>query len=858
MNYVTTETAVKPSILSFVNLLLFSSSMVAADFPKVASEYVVKHCVDCHDGESAEGDFRIDLLGGELTDEANHNRWSRVLTRVENGEMPPAGFGDRPSDEESAVVLQSLKLAFYEHARADRERSGRVRTRRMNRLEYENTVHELLGVHTPLQDLLPEDDLADGFSNSTNALSISPVHIQQYMAAADQALRDATVHQARPETKTHRFSYTHEHEKSFHGHAHNKLQCNLRGEDLHFFLEPHIEVPAYLRQFEKVTKQTAGQYSIKITTEARDTTDGEDLVFSVWVAAGGKRRELIGYFDAKFNRPTSIELTRYFQNGETIIIAPYRMSKVRVDAGYSVYLPDKQEKIPEGWHHIRNPNPPIDTVGPAIVVKPVEIRGPLLENWPPEGHRLLYGDAELVAVSEVAKKSRVTAAIRRQPLTVEASDDEAAQAQLSVLMSRAFRRPVTTDEVGKYYSLVRTRLEQGECFEVAMNAAHRAVLCSPHFLFLIEDGPRLNDFELATRLSYFLWRTSPDPILRKLAATGELSKPEVLRRETERLISSSRFDAFIHDFLDHWLNLREIEATTPDRDLFPEYFVSYSSGTQDFFLHESIVRETRAFVRDLIARDLEIQNLVESPEAFLNQRLAEHYELPPVKGTRLRRVALPADSVRGGLLTQASVLKVTANGANTSPVIRGVWILERILGTPAPPPPPNAGSIEPDTRGATTIREQLAKHKASETCAGCHQKIDPPGFVLESFDPIGRYREFYRTTETGEKLNDARAWLGGHYGHVKYLKGAVVDSSAVLPDETAVADIRAYKEMLAAKPKQIARNVVRKLVTYATGVHVEPADAVAVDSILKRSEPKNYGLKTLVLETVQSELFTHK
>ena len=848
----------KTLFLIFAMLWLIAPSVRAADFPVAARQFVEQHCAECHDDGTAEGNFRIALLGTDLTDEANHKRWTRVLARLQNEEMPPANKDDRPASTESAVALQALRLAFQEHAKAAWADGGRVRTRRLNRLEYENTVRDLLGVYTPLQDLLPEDDLADGFTNNTAALSISPVHIQQYMAAADLALQDATVGQARPETKTHRFSYAHEDEKPFHGHAHNQLQCNLRGDDLHFFLPTHIEVPAYLRQFEKLTGQTPGRYKIKITTESRDTTDGEDLAYSVWVASGGKRRELIGFFDARFNEPTSIELTRYFQSNETIIIAPYRMDKVRTDAGYSVYLPDKPEKIPEGWHPISNPNPPIPSVGPAIVIKPVEITGPLIESWPPAGHRLLFGDANLAPVIEVAKTARVTEAIRRHELTVQPTHDDAAKAQLFTFMSRAFRRPVTSDEVDKYYSLARTRLDQGECFEVAMNAAHRAVLCSPHFLFLVEDELLLNDFELASRLSYFLWRTSPDAALRDLAAKGELTTPEVLRRETERLISSPRFEVFIEDFLDHWLNLREIEATTPDRDLYPEYFESYHDGTQDGLLHESIVGETRAFVRDLVTRDLGIEHLVKSPDAFLNQRLAEHYELPQVKGTELRRVTLPGESVRGGLLTQASILKVTANGANTSPVIRGVWILERVLGTPAPPPPPNAGSIEPDTRGATTIREQLAKHKVDSNCAGCHQKIDPPGFVLEAFDPTGRYRDYYRTTEMGEKLDDTKTWYGDHYGHVKYLKGAEVDSSAVLPDETEVAGIRAYKDILAAKPEQIARNVVGKLVTYATGVHTGPGDALAIDSILKRAEPKKFGLRTLILETVQSELFTHK
>jgi hypothetical protein len=848
----------KTSILTFASLWLIASCVSAANVPAAVRQFVGKHCAECHDDMTAEGDFRIEQLGTDLANQEDRKRWARVLTRVQNGEMPPANRKDRPALSDSAVALDALRLAFQEQAKADQAGGGRVRTRRLNRLEYENTVRDLLGVSTPLQDLLPEDDLADGFNNNTGALSISPVHIQQYMAAADRALQDATVHQARPDTKTHRFSYNHEVEKPFHGHAHNQLQCNLRGEDLHFFLPTHIEVPAYLRQFENLTRQIPGRYRLKITTESRDTTNGEDLTYSVWVAAGGKRRELIGYFDAKFNKPASIQLTRYFQSNETIIIAPYRMAKIRTDGGYSVYLPDKKEKIPEGWHHINNPNPPIASVGPATVVKPVEITGPLLESWPPEGHRLLYGDAELVAVSEVAKTTRVTEAIRRHPLTVQATDDESTKTHLSAFMNRAFRRPVSAAEVDKYHALVRARLDQGECFEVAMNAAHRAVLCSPHFLFLVEDQLRLDDFKLASRLSYFLWRTSPDATLRDLAAKGELSKPEVLRRETERLISSPRFEAFIDDFLNHWLNLREIEATTPDRDLYPEYFVSYHDGTQDGLLHESIVRETHAFVRDLIDRDLGIEHLVTSREAFLNQRLAEHYELPAVQGTELRRVTLPAESVRGGLLTQASILKVTANGANTSPVIRGVWVLERILGTPAPPPPPDAGSIEPDTRGATTIREQLAKHKTNRTCAGCHQKIDPPGFALEAFDPVGRYREFYRTTETGEKLDDARTWYGGHYGHVKYLKGADVDSSAELPDGTAVAGIRAYKDLLGAKPEQLARNFVDKLATYATGVHTGPGDSLAIDSILKRAETKKYGLKTLIIELVQSDLLTHK
>jgi mono/diheme cytochrome c family protein len=832
--------------------------------------FVKQHCADCHTGDAAEGGFRADLLSKELDKPANHKAWSRVLARVQSGEMPPQDT-ERPTEAEIVAALAALKTAFHEESQARHGEAGRVRVRRLNRLEYENTVRDLLDIDTPLQDLLPEDDLIDGFSNQAAGLSISPVHIQQYMAAADRALEAASVRQARPETKTYRFSYTDDAEKPFHGHAHNKLQCNLRGEDLHFFLDTHIEVPAYLRQFEAVTRDTPGRYRIRITTEARDTTDGEDLIFSVWLAAGNKRRELLGHFDAKHRQESVVELTRPFERGETIIVAPWRMAKVRIDAGYSVYLPDKQEKIPEGWHFINNPNPPIPTVGPAIVVKPVEITGPLQESWPPAGHRLLYGDAaELVLAAEVAKTSQVPASILRpvrgyrhlkDPVTIQLAPEvmeNGVRETLTRFISRAFRRPVTTEEVELYHAMVRDRLAKGECLEVAMNAAHRAVLCSPDFLFLVERGPKLNSHEMAARLSYFLWRSAPDATLRELANKDELINPDVLRSEVARLIASPRFENFVDDFLAQWLNLREIDATTPDRDLFPEYFVGIHDGRQDMLLHNSIVEETRVYFRDLIERDLGAAMLVSAPYAFLNQRLAEHYDLPPVQGAALRRVDLPADSVRGGLLTQASILKVTANGANTSPVLRGAWLLERIVGTPAPPPPPNAGGIEPDTRGATTIREQLAKHQSVKTCAGCHQKIDPPGFVLEAFDPIGRYRDYYRTTETGEKLNDARVFYGAHYGHVKYLRGPSVDTRSELPGGVEVADVRAYKAALAARPELLARSLVRKLATFATGASVEVGDELVIDAILKKSEPSGFGLRTLIHEVVQSELFTRK
>src|SRR5581483_7342531 len=273
-------------------------------------------------------------------------------------------------------------------------------------------------------------------------------------------------------------------------------------------------------------------------------------------------------------------------------------------------------------------------------------------------------------------------------------------------------------------------------FADAMLSGYSAVLCSPAFIGLEEKPGRLDGPALAERLSYFLWNSEPDDRLRSLATSGALLKPEVLRAQTERMLSDPKARRFTDAFLDYWLDLRHVNATSADGSLYPDYYL-------DDLLVESATAETQLFFAELLRGDLPARNIVSSDFAMLNERLAAHYGLPPVHGVALRRVANPADSVRGGILTQASVLKVTANGTTTSPVLRGAWVMERILGKPLPPPPPGVSAIESDTRGATTIREQLAKHRTQTSCAGCHAKIDPPGFALESFDVMGGYREKY-------------------------------------------------------------------------------------------------------------------
>jgi hypothetical protein len=827
------------------------------------NSFLRRYCGDCHGPETQEGKFRVDtltaLLDANAPDEEAIVRWGRVVARLEAKEMPPRDQ-PRPSSEELAEFLLSTKTGLAQAAKA-RHAEGRVRVRRLNGLEYQNTVHDLLGIEVPLRDLLPEDELADGFSNATSSLSISPVHIHQYMAAADVALSEAIARQPRPAEITHRFSYGHDKEKPFYGHGSNSPLIRIRGDDLWFYRQTHIEVPAVLRQFAEVTYKTPGWFRINITVESRDTA-GKGLACSVWTAYGGKRRELIGYYDVPEGKPTTVEINRWFAANETILVAPYRINQARTDSGLSFYAP--QPDLPKGW---QKDGKIYEPVGPALVVSPVEVVGPLHQTWPPLGHTRLFAKVPLVPVNKVPPPWKVPPHISRvmrnnlhlQDSVTPVSDRPVQDARrlLEQFLPLAFRRPVTEEDLEPYLAIARDRIKAQDCFEVAMFAAYRAVLVAPDFLFLVEEPGPLDDHALACRLSYFLWRSAPDKTLRAVADRGKLHQPATLRRETERLLASPRSSAFVRDFLGHWLKLREINDTMPDKILFPEYYEDVSNTTVDGLLHRSIVEETRACFTDLLHHDGSVLKLIDADYTFLNDRLARHYGLPEVTGVSLRRVALPPESQRGGLLTQASVLKVTANGTNTSPVVRGAWLLDNILGRPVPPPPPDAGSIEPDTRGATTIRQQLALHKSNESCAGCHRSIDPPGFALEAFDPVGRSREFYRATESGEKLKE-KFFAGRGYRVVQYVRGLAVDFSGQLPDGRKFATPKQFKQLLSEEPDAITRCLASKLMTFATGQGTEPGDLLALDSIVANARKHHYGLRTLIHEIVQSEMFREK
>ena len=811
-----------------------------------ATLFLEKHCADCHDADSHKGDFRIDQLPADLGNVPSPDAakaWGRVLARMEAGEMPPPKK-ERPPQKDLQWMLEWSKHGLAKEITARRS-EGRTRIRRLNRLEYENTVRNLLGITTPLQDMLPNDEVADGFDTAAAALSISPVHIQRYMEAAETALKAATVRAPKVESQTQRIFFADEvsddpkvSNQSL-SHPNNKPVVQIRDGKLIFFSMPHIEVPIRSDQFAKTTKERPGLYKVRVSSFTHDS-QGESLTFALKTTLSKK---VLGYFDAASEGSAVVEIEHWFGPGDNVIIAPYRLWQARLSRKLRVYAP----KAPEQME------------GLGLGIDWIELEGPIHQVWPPDGHQLLFGDIPLKPFKELPKETRTSGEFAQlryssQLTPVPENPKEAAKSLLTNFVARAFRRVVHEDDVAPFLSVVHGLLDQNECFEGAMREAYLAVLCSPEFLFLIDQPGRLSNEALASRLSYFLTRSAPDQTLRSVVERENLGDAKVLKRETERLLNSPAAKAFIDDFLNHWLHLRDLDATMPDRDLFPEFYSIKFSSVVDGLLRESIAAETRLCFGELVQKNGSLLELIDADYTYLNNRLAAFYGLPPVVGSAMRKVLLPAESPRGGMLTHASVLKVTANGSSTSPVLRGVWVLDNIIGRPPPPPPPNVGTIEPDTRGATTIREQLDKHQRSESCASCHRQIDPPGFALEAFDPIGQWRDSYRTTEKGTEVKA----MDDEGFKIKYRIGPAVDASGKTSDNQAFSSTKEFKQLLLRQSDAVARCLAGKLLTFSTGAPAEPGDILALDAIVSQAKKENYGLRTLIHEVIQSDLFRSK
>jgi hypothetical protein len=852
---------------------LLPTSLLAA--PPTA--FLEQHCYDCHDAETKKGGLDLTTLA---IDAPHLDLLIKVHDAVERGEMPPKKK-KQPAEAEKAAFVKELEAKLM--AMTAPAPGGRIRLRRMTRVEFQNTLQDLLALpRLDVIGLLPADGRVAGYDKIAGALDISPAHLAAYEEAVEKALDAAIATRSTPPRVFKKRIYPaglfkfggnlvqgqfvllkdkqpdpalpvrggFEDKQGYVGDAgpdmeERKKQLEAvkaaKSESAVGLLNPNL---AGYEAALNVSPIYEGLYRMKLSLwgfqwNAGKPEPGPDQAAVLRAHEEGKQQEggrLLRAFTAPSMKSNEAEITEWLDAHESIVFDPVSIPWNGLRIGQVAGRAKKH-------------------VGPGVAIDWFEIEGPLNATWPPESHKSLFGDLPITTMtaSDVIPPQReevrsiggyvpsmhfdLTPQERKPPLeTVQSTQPESdARKLLTTFVPKAFRREVAPDEIEPYLALLKSRIAAKDCFEDAMRRVYVAVLTSPEFLFhSIEPKPTT----LASRLSYWLWNGPPDAQL--LAA--DLHKPEVLHLEVDRLLADKRSERFIDDFANQWLELSRLDETTPDPQLYPEY---------RFLLHEGMAAETRTFLRELIQNDLPITHLLKPGFAMLTQRLAEHYGIAGVTGVEVRKVPLPADSLRGGLLGQSAIHKLTANGTTTTPVKRGVWVIDRLLNDPAPPPPPGVSAVDPDTRGTTTVREQLDKHRADTNCAACHAKIDPAGFALEAFDPIGGLRDRYRSNGKGDEPPEK----GQTPWRVTYKLGPKVDPSGELPDGRHFTGPSGLRDILTSDPDKLAKAFVSHLSRYATGTEVAFADRAEIRRIVENTKSSGHGLRSLIHALAANPIF---
>jgi cytochrome c553 len=807
-------------------------------YDKTIKPFVEDHCASCHSGEKPEAGLNLTTLPADFSDAQTAKRWSNVREQLRDRTMPPKD-ADKPSAEANRAVVDWL-------ARQLKSAPQAPIVRRMNRTEHENTLRDLLGLPgIEIKEMLPIDGDSQGFDTTANSLDISYVQMARYMDAADVALSRAAalgLFPEKPELKTIRYYPQH-----CGGWWHRSgegatVQLAAAGPDTLWNKETGVvqkdvdpnKIPPvkamgtffhsdpagllYLNNHHLAKIPMAGMYRIKISTYAFHWTRGELVpCTSAEVFSLATQKQVLGYFDALPDKPSVSTVTTWLEPDDHL-----HFNAVTLRHG----------------HGTDSGALKFDYQG--VAVEWVDVEGPLLDEWPTGGKRLMFGDLPVEKWKDGDPLPRPARPqdCQHQPLYTVVSQDpqEDARRLLKSFMSAAVRRPVTDDEVQPFIALFQEKLTEPSSFEESLRLAQQAILSSAHFVFLSRETHKNDLHALAARLSYFLWSSAPDQQLNKLAADGSLARPDVLRTETERLLNDPKSRRFVENFTGQWLKLRDINSTQPDKQLYPEDM--WESDVMPYTV-DSMLEETRQFFAGMVREDLSVTHVIDSDFSYLNSAVARLYGMPDVYGAQLRKLPLHMGGGRGGIMTQPAVLKVSANGTTTSPVVRGVFVTSRLLGRSISPPPPNISGVDPDVRGATTIREQLAKHRSNATCSACHAKMDPPGFALETFDVVGMMRDRYRILKEN-RLN---------------IEGPRIDPSGETAAGEPFDDVAGLKAHVLANPDQLARNLTVKLLTYATGRPPSPAELVEVDEIVARLREKKYGARSLIHEVVESQWF---
>jgi mono/diheme cytochrome c family protein len=720
-----------------------------------------QYCYDCHNPKKLKGDLDLAPIADNPRLDEHRDVWEKIAELVENGEMPPEKK-PQPNEAERDLVVKYIDGQLAKVDCKQERNPGRVTIRRLNREEYRNTIRDLLGVSFEPKDF-PNDAVGYGFDNIGDVLSLAPMLLEKYLAAAEEIVGQAIVADPAPKAATTRI-------------AGNKFKSDNDA-------------------IRAIESRALGLYR---EGEAHTTFDAP--------LPGEYTFRVRAYGEQAGTEPPRLAI---LCDGQQLKTYDVPNTKVATFAAASTLAPGKHQLAVAYLNNYSEPNHPDEKLrgDRNLFVDSVEIEQPAVAPHLPEAHKRY---------------------ITRMPQPGE--ERQVAIEILGNFARRAYRRTVTGEEVARLASLVEATLREKGTFLEGIQVAMQAALCSPHFLYRWELDPdnikrgetrSLTDFEVASRLSYFLWSSMPDDELLALAARGTLQLEGNFAKQVSRMLGDARAEAFVKNFADQWLQIRGLNDVAPDPELFRGF---------DPALRTAMKRESELLFAAIMKEDRPVTDLLDANFTFLNERLAEHYGIDDVKGAEFRRVTLPPDSPRGGVLTLGSVLTVTSTPTRTAPVLRGKWILEQILGTPPPPPPPDVPPLQEQNavNQSASLRVRLEEHRSRADCAGCHAKMDPLGFALENFDAVGRWRE-----QDGKFPIDATGKLAGG----KEFNGA-----------------RELKTLLKSD-KRFVRGFAEKMMIYALGRGLDSFDRCAVDEIVARMSAENNRFSSLINAIVTSDPF---
>ncbi|MDE0637526.1 MAG: DUF1592 domain-containing protein [Candidatus Poribacteria bacterium] len=774
----------------FVSLKSSIGEKSTPDFGKEGIPFLKQYCFGCHAGDEPSADLSLDAFEDNFSLIKNHDVWERVLEMLETNQMPPSD-ADQPPLRELESFIQHVDTIFEDASRTAKPDPGRITVRRLNRVEYRNSVRDLLGADFDPTENFPADDVGHGFDNIGDVLTMSPLLMERYLEAAEAVVtRVIIVNPPKPSTNYINTKYLNPRHKDVPNGRFRLLDPNAAEPwksgpfitpAAPLKLLPNVETYFRATLYAETESETPVQVALFIQGKAlEDATPQEELA------------KLVGY------DPTTKNRIKILQIFEITARDPKKLQTIR---------------------HLVNRVPNIDNAGIAMV-KP--------EQGEPQA-RLQIRSITSVGPLETRPKSH----LKILACTPDIPQAEQTREVLTRLLRKAYRRPPSDQEIEQLAQFVASVQADGAKWEVGIQQAIKVILCSPKFLFRLEldDRPQseepipIDEFHLASRLSYFLWSSIPDDELLQLAEKNQLT--ENLEAQVKRMLADPKATELATNFGVQWLQIQRLETVTPD----PKRFPTFNSK-----LRNAMLKETELFLESIFREDRSILDLIDADYTFLNQRLAGHYEIwrneqgNPIKGNAFQRVAL-SNPDRGGILTQASVLTVTSNPTRTSPVKRGRWVLEQLLGTPPPPPPPDVPELEEDHDAitGTTLRERLEQHREDPACANCHAKMDPIGFAMENYNTIGKFR-----TKDGEQD---------------------IDTAGQLPDGTSFEGIADLKQILRDRKKQFARCLTEKMLTFALGRGLEYFDKPTVDRIVTELETNNYRSSVLITEIVKSDPF---